>query len=52
MIGHDVIVLALCVFCGTLGQIQIDVTADTMCVERSRFEPEDMKVRAHCIISG
>jgi MFS family permease len=35
--------LALCVFMGTLGLIMVDVVADTMCVQRSRFEKEDHK---------
>lgn len=42
---HNVVFLAVCVFIGTLGLIQLDVMADTMCVERSRFEPEESKVR-------
>lgn len=32
--------LAICVFIGTLGLIMVDVMADTMCVQRSRFETE------------
>lgn len=42
--GEDnVVLLALCVFMGTLGLIQMDVMADTMCVQRSKFEPEDSR---------
>jgi MFS family permease len=33
--------LALCIFIGTLGLIMVDVMADTMCVQRSRFEKDD-----------
>lgn len=33
---HDVRLLSLCTFVGTLGLIQMDVMADTMCVERSK----------------
>jgi MFS family permease len=33
--------LALCIFVGTLGLIMVDVMADTMCVQRSRFETEE-----------
>jgi hypothetical protein len=40
----DIIILAICIFVGTLGLIQLDVMADTMCVERSRFEPESSRV--------
>jgi len=36
----NVVLLAACVFFGTLGLIQVDVMADTMCVERSKFEPD------------
>ena len=35
--------LALCIFIGTLGLIMVDVMADTMCVQRSRFEKEDQR---------
>jgi len=35
--------LALCIFVGTLGLIMVDVMADTMCVQRSRFEKEDQR---------
>lgn len=35
--------LALCIFVGTLGLIMVDVMADTMCVQRSRFEHEDAR---------
>lgn len=40
---HNVVWLACCVFVGTLGLIQMDVMADTMCVERSRFEANEQK---------
>eukprot|EP01038_Epipyxis_sp_PR26KG_P012294 gene12294-16485_t len=35
--------LSFCTFTGTLGLIELDVMADTMCVQRSKFEPEDRK---------
>jgi Na+/melibiose symporter-like transporter len=38
---HDVILLAISVFIAMLGLIQTDVMADTMCVERSKFESEE-----------
>lgn len=42
--GQDnVTLLAICIFFATLGLVQMDVMADTMCVERSKFEPEDIK---------
>lgn len=46
----NVILLAGCIFLGTLGLIQLDVMADTMCVERSKFEPDDTKgqMQASC----
>lgn len=37
---QNVITLAAATFIGTMGMIMMDVMADTMCVERSRFEPE------------
>ena len=37
--------LAACVFVGTMGLICMDVMADTMCVERAKFEPE--AIRGH-----
>jgi hypothetical protein len=37
---NDILLLAASVFVGTMGLIMFDVMADTMCVERSRFEPE------------
>jgi hypothetical protein len=40
MKADNVVLLGACVFFGTLGLIQVDVMADTMCVERSKFEPE------------
>ena len=42
--ADDVNLLAICVFFGTLGLIQMDVMADTMCVERSKFEPDETRV--------
>ena len=33
----------MCLFFGTLGLIQLDVMADTMVVERSKFEPDENK---------
>jgi MFS family permease len=46
----NAVLLAVCIFLGTLGLIQMDVMADTMCVERSRFEPEDRRgqMQASC----
>lgn len=38
---HNILLLAISVFISTVGIIQMDVMADTMCVERSRFEPEE-----------
>ena len=44
LVGADHIAfLAVCVFTGTLGLIQMDVMADTMCVQRSRFETDDSR---------
>jgi hypothetical protein len=42
--------LAACIFAGTLGLVQLDVMADTLCVERSKFEPDDIKgqMQASC----
>lgn len=37
---HSAQALAAAVFFGTFGLILIDVMADTMCVERSKFEPD------------
>lgn len=51
MVGlHDVSFLAWSVFMGTLGLIVMDVMADTMCVQRSKFEPEETKgqMQASC----
>ena len=47
---HDVTFLSVCTFLGTLGLIQMDVMADTMCVQRSKFEPEETKgqMQASC----
>lgn len=47
---HDVTFLSICTFLGTLGLIQMDVMADTMCVQRSKFEPEETKgqMQASC----
>lgn len=39
----DVVLLAASLFISTLGMIMLDVMADTMCVERSRFEPDDIQ---------
>ena len=35
--------LAVCVFVGTMGLICMDVMADTMCVERAKFESEEIR---------
>mmetsp|Transcript_17451 Transcript_17451/g.38704 ORF Transcript_17451/g.38704 Transcript_17451/m.38704 type:complete len:584 (+) Transcript_17451:166-1917(+) len=35
--------LSACVFMGTLGLIQMDVMADTMCVQRSKFEKDEQR---------
>ncbi len=40
---NNLMLLAVCIFMGTLGLIQMDVMADTMCVQRSKFEPEESK---------
>lgn len=40
---HSVVLLSVCIFVGTLGLIQMDVMADTMCVQRSKLEPEEQK---------
>lgn len=41
MVGaHSVVLLSACIFMATVGLIQMDVMADTMCVQRSKFEPE------------
>lgn len=51
MVGQDnVVFLAICIFIGTLGLIQMDVMSDTMCVERSKFESDDDKgqLQASC----
>lgn len=47
---HDVVLLSLSIFLGTIGLIQMDVMADTMCVQRSKFEPEETKgqMQASC----
>jgi len=41
--NHSYKLLALCVFVGACGQIMVDVMCDTMCVQRSKFEPIDSK---------
>ena len=41
--NHNYKLLALCVFVGACGQIMVDVMCDTMCVQRSKFEPIDSK---------
>lgn len=44
VVGIDNIAfLSVCIFIGTLGLIQMDVMADTMCVQRSKFESEDSR---------
>lgn len=44
LIGHhNIAFLSICIFVGTLGLIQMDVIADTMCVQRSKLEPEGKK---------
>lgn len=47
---HSVVLLSACVFLATVGLIQMDVMADTMCVQRSRFEPEESRgqMQASC----
>lgn len=35
---NNTFTLAICLFVGTMGLIQLDVMCDTMCVERSKFE--------------
>lgn len=40
---HNILFLSVTVFVSTVGIIQMDVMADTMCVERSRFEHEDLR---------
>ena len=42
--------LAFCVFVGTMGLICMDVMADTMCVERAKFEAEEIRghMQASC----
>jgi hypothetical protein len=48
--SHNVVFLSACIFLGTVGLIQVDVMADTMCVQRSKFEPEEIKghMQASC----
>jgi uncharacterized membrane protein YfcA len=41
--SDDVVILAMTIFFGTLGLIQLDVMTDTMCVQRSKHEPEERK---------
>ena len=47
---NNVILLAFCVFVGTLGLIQMDVMADTMVVQRAKFEPTEIhgQMQASC----
>eukprot|EP01039_Chlorochromonas_danica_P009548 gene9548-10553_t len=47
---HSVVFLSACTFMGTIGLIQMDVMADTMCVQRSKYEPEDTRgqMQASC----
>jgi hypothetical protein len=40
---NDATLLALAIFVGTLGLICFDVMTDTMCVERSKFEQEELR---------
>lgn len=46
----NVIYLSIAVFLGTLGLIMLDVMTDTMCVERSKFEPDESRgqMQASC----
>jgi hypothetical protein len=37
---NNITLLSTCIFIGTLGLIVLDVMADTMCVQRSRYESE------------
>ncbi|GMH48104.1 hypothetical protein TrRE_jg11835 [Triparma retinervis] len=39
----DILQLAVCLFTGTVGIIMADVSADTIIVERSKYEPEHKK---------
>jgi MFS family permease len=48
---HNVVLLAVTTFVGTIGMIMFDVMADTMCVERSKFEPENAKVMRIAIMN-
>lgn len=47
---HNVVYLAISIFLGTVGLIVMDVMVDTMCVQRSKFEPEESKgqMQASC----
>jgi MFS family permease len=47
---NNLMLLAVCIFVGTLGLIQMDVMVDTMCVQRSKFEAEESKgqMQASC----
>jgi hypothetical protein len=47
---HNAVFLAVCICVGTMGLIQMDVMADTMCVERSKYEEEESKgqMQASC----
>lgn len=47
---HNVVYLATSIFLGTVGLIVMDVMVDTMCVQRSKFEPEESKgqMQASC----
>jgi hypothetical protein len=47
---HNVVFLAVIIFMGTLGLIQMDVMADTMTVERSKYESDADKgqMQASC----
>ena len=48
--SDDILTLATCIFVSTLGLICFDVMADTMCVERSKFEDSAIRgqMQASC----
>jgi hypothetical protein len=41
--ANNVHLLAACVFIGMMGLIQMEVMADSMCVERSKFERDERR---------
>ena len=47
---HNTAALSAAVFFGTMGLIMFDVMTDTMCVERSKFEPDESRgqMQASC----